>query len=137
MSTRCNIIIKNTYGDNEPGIQLYRHINGYPDGKCGVVAELERALEFAWELPRMEHDDFAAAIVRTWKKDGGNIYIDGNADLPKSLHVDIEYYYVIEADNVQGLWQVSVHRYIPDFYKGGAKSDEILWTGHIGDEYLK
>ena len=83
MSTRCNIIVK----DNYRAIQLYRHSDGYPDTKDGVIATLPEALEFAWNLPRMEVADFAAAIVRAWKEEnGGNIYIDGAANLPKSLH---------------------------------------------------
>ena len=123
MSTRSNIIVKDKHDDK--GVQLYRHSDGYPDGKHGVIANLPRALQFAWELPRMEADDFSAAIIRAWKDHGGNIYIDGTADLPESLHGDIEYYYIIEADNNVGKWKVTVFN---DDHK-------LLWDGHIGDTY--
>jgi hypothetical protein len=75
MSTRCNLIVEDSYDR----IQLYRHCGGYPDGAGGVLAALEQAIPFAWPLPRFEASDFAAAIVRAWKTEGGgNIYIDGS-----------------------------------------------------------
>ena len=123
MSTRCNIIVKDQYRE----IQLYRHSDGYPDSEHGVIATLPGALQFAWELPRMEVDDFAAAIIRAWKeKGGGNIYIDGTANLPKSLHGDIEYYYIIEPDEKN--WKVSVFEY-------GGSIHRNLWEGLIGDKF--
>jgi len=127
MSTRSNIIVKNNgYGDD---IQLYRHCDGYPDGKHGVINSLKLAADFAWKLPRMEADDFSAAIVRAWKDSGGNVYIDGSANIPSSLHGDIEFYYVIEPNDKAGKWKVSVFKYWNETKK------KLLWTGHIGDDY--
>src|SRR6266436_8888976 len=78
MSTRSNIIVEDQYGR----VQVYRHYDGYPEG---VIPELIKSLEFAWPLPRFEADDFAAAIVRAWKDEGGgNIRIDGN---PKAFEL--------------------------------------------------
>jgi hypothetical protein len=75
MSTRCNLIVEDSYDR----IQLYRHWDGYPDGEGGVLAALEQAIPYAWPFPRFEASDFAAAIVRAWKTEGGgNIYIDGS-----------------------------------------------------------
>ena len=36
MSTRCNIHFKNSYTD----VNIYRHSDGYPDGKSGVISDL-------------------------------------------------------------------------------------------------
>ena len=127
MSTRSNIIVK----DERNKIQLYRHCDGYPEG---VIPDLKEALPFAWELPRMEADDMAAAIVRAWKQDGGNVYIDGVADLPESLHGDIDYYYVIEPDKEAGRWSVECHAY-SEGYEKTPTADEVVWRGYIGDDY--
>ncbi len=92
MSTRSNIIIKDNYNT----IQLYRHCDGYPEG---IIPDLALALEFAWELPRFDATDFAAAVVRAWKdKGGGNIYIDGSPKAFEMIHGDSEYVYVIKFD---------------------------------------
>lgn len=92
MSTRSNIIVEDQYGR----VQVYRHYDGYPEG---VIPELIKALEFAWPLPRFEADDFAAAIVRAWKDEGGgNIRIDGNPKAFELVHGDTEYVYVIKFD---------------------------------------
>ena len=119
MSTRCNVIVEDNYNT----IQLYRHSDGYPDGPYGVISDLPKALKYAWALPRMEADDFAAAIIRAWKEGGGNIYIDGRADI--TLHGDIEYYYVITPNEEKENWQVKVFSY----------KDELLWEGMLGEEY--
>lgn len=120
MSTRSNLIIK----DDRNSIQLYRHSDGYPESEHGVIATLEQALEFCWPLPRMEADDFAAAIVRAWKKNGGNIYIDGDYKGRESLHSDIEYYYVIEPDSEAGMWKVNAFKCW--------ENDKLVYAGHIG-----
>lgn len=92
MATRCNIIVK----DKESKIQLYRHWDGYPEA---VVPELEQALQFAWPLPRFDARDFSAAIVRAWKQEGGNIYIDGKYTgydgLPAILNICTLYIWTI------------------------------------------
>jgi len=69
----------------------------------------------------MEASNFAAAIVRAWKSGSGNIYIDGTANLPKSLHGDIDYYYIISPDRTN--WKIEVF----DRHK--------IWKEHIGDNY--
>jgi len=93
MATRSNLIIEDGYHR----IQLYRHCDGYPDGTGGVLASLEDVLPYAWPFPRFEADDFAAAIVRAWKDEGGgNIYIDGSPKAWEMIHGDTEWVYVIK-----------------------------------------
>ena len=93
MSTRSNLIIEDGY----TRIQLYRHWDGYPDGKGGVLTTLGLAIPYAWPFPRFEASDFAAAIVRAWKpKGGGNIYVDGSPKAWELIHGDVEWVYVIK-----------------------------------------
>ena len=93
MGTRSNIIV----ADDHSRIQLYRHWDGYPDGEGGVLADLALALPYAWPLPRFEADDFAAALIRAWKGEGGgNIYIDGSPKGWERIHDDVEWVYVIQ-----------------------------------------
>jgi hypothetical protein len=90
MATRANLIVKDKYNT----IQIYRHYDGYPKA---VIPELSEALKFAWKLPRFEADDFAAAIVRAWKNEGGgHIRIDGNPKAFEMTHGDIEWLYIIK-----------------------------------------
>jgi hypothetical protein len=92
MATRSNIIVQDEY----KRVQVYRHWDGYP---TGVIPDLADALQYAWELPRFEADDFAAAIVRAWKQEGGgNIYIDGSPKGFELVHGDTEYVYVVKFD---------------------------------------
>jgi len=93
MSTRSNLVIE----DSNERIQLYRHCDGYPDNRGGVLATLERAIPYAWPFPRFEASDFAAAIVRAWKNEGGgNIYIDGSPKAWELIHSDTEWVYIIK-----------------------------------------
>lgn len=134
MSTRSNIIVVDEWN----AIQLYRHSDGYPDG---VIPDLKRALPIAWELPRMEADDFSAAIVAAWKDNGGgNIYIDGSADPnnlvnPTLLHGDIEYLYIIKPDKEAGKWAVECHEIHIPYNDKEKLEDKIIFTGHIGDDF--
>jgi hypothetical protein len=99
MSTRSNLIIE----DGHDRVQLYRHGDGYPDGEAGVLATLELAIPYAWPLPRFEAHDFAAAIIRAWKTEGGgNIYIDGSPKGWELIHGDTEWVYVIKPKKQAG-----------------------------------
>lgn len=84
MSTRCVV----TVIDGMNTFHIYRHNDGYPDTESGVLATIPLAFEFAWSLPRFEASDFAAALIRAWKKTGGgDIYCieDFNSDLHDGL----------------------------------------------------
>ena len=86
MSTRCTIQIF----DPDDMYYIYRHCDGYPHGRHGVPATLAEALPYAWPFPRFEASDFAAAIIRAWKKEGGgNVYFTQGHD----CHADTEYQY--------------------------------------------
>jgi hypothetical protein len=89
MSTRSNIIVDDGYRR----IQLYRHYDGFPDD---LLPDLEQALLYAWPWPRFEAADFAAAIVRAWKGEGGgNITVDGSPKDWELIHADVEWVYLI------------------------------------------
>lgn len=49
---------------NEPRLNVYVHADGYPSG---AAADLNKALPYAWPLPRFENDEFAAAFVAATK----------------------------------------------------------------------
>jgi hypothetical protein len=130
MSTKCNIIIR----DNRLAIQLYRHSDGYPGGKYGVVNDLRKVARFAWPLPRFEADDYAAAIVRAMKKPGGgSVYIDGEAGGGMSnIHGDCQYVYLIESPDIADIRpQLRVYSVCDE------DSLTLLWRGRVGNKYPK
>ena len=130
MSTRCNIVVK----DEMNSIQLYRHSDGYPNSEHGVVEGLKKVGQYAWDLPRFEASDFAAAIIRAMKQHGGNIYIDGTANGTKTLHGDIQYLYTIEMDEKTGAPSLKVESASCN-WKSQKWTFETLFDGHIGDEF--
>jgi len=79
---------------------VYKHFDGYP---AGAVSALENALPYAWELPRYEADEFAAAFVAGNKpNNGGNIRLMApqTRDMPaaeaaRAFAMDIEFRYEI------------------------------------------
>jgi hypothetical protein len=92
METRCNVIVEDQYNR----IQLYRHHDGYPEN---FIPDFTQAFHYSWQLPRFEVDEFAAAIVRAWKDEGGgNIRIDGNPKGFELIHGDVEWVCVIRLD---------------------------------------
>jgi hypothetical protein len=58
MSTRGMFTFRSADGSEE--YHVYRHSDNYP---TGAAEALVAALEFAWQLPRYEADEFAAAFV--------------------------------------------------------------------------
>lgn len=56
MSTRAIY----TFKDGNEEYHVYKHSDGYPTGAAEAI---NNALDFAWELPRFEADEFAAAFV--------------------------------------------------------------------------
>ena len=79
-----------TFKDRHDSYSVYQHYDGYP---TTVLPSLKDAKEYAWDLPRFEASDFAAAFIAANKqKGGGNIYF---TDSYKS-HSDLEYRYEIE-----------------------------------------
>jgi len=147
MSTRCQIIVKK--GDFGQDVLIYRHSDGYPEGKSGVVSDLKKALKFSWQLPRMESDDFAAGIVAGWHTlkrsqstwgdkthwhQGGNLRLEGGYKGPASRHGDIEWLYIVSPDKEAGRWALKVYdvHFGQDFDPALAA---VAWEGHIGDTF--
>lgn len=93
MSTRSTITVRDRKDGNE-AYHIYRHSDGYPDTQHGVIATLPEAFKFAWQLPRYEADDFAAAIVSAWKDGAGNIRFSQGRD----AHGDTEFHYEVYQD---------------------------------------
>ena len=73
MSTRASI----TFKDEHEEVTLYQHCDGYPSG---VLENLRKAKDFAWELPRFEACEFAAAYIAANKTGPGDIYISSECD---------------------------------------------------------
>ena len=70
---------------------------------------IENAKEFAWELPRFEADEFAAAFVAANKnKAGGEVRLVNARfkDREEMLEANdwCDYYYVISKHTSQDLW---------------------------------
>lgn len=96
MATRCTIKVL----DDRSAFYIYRHFDGQHYGFYGVPGEIMSALPFAWPLPRFEAGDFAAALVRAWKLDGGG---DINLTTGHDAHPDTEYQYDLSCRN-GALW---------------------------------
>ena len=88
-----------TFKDSDQSIHVYKHWDGYPECALKFIA---KALPYAWELPRFEPDEFAAAFVAGNKKnrDGDVRLLDCGSNVPD---VGQEYHYIV---TVQGgrLW---------------------------------
>lgn len=86
MSTRACI----SFLEENPRVRYsaYIHSDGYPKG---VEPRIRAALQRAWELPRYEADDFAAAFIAANKLIGGGIRISRG----HSTHGDLEYRYEV------------------------------------------
>lgn len=110
MGTRAIYIFED---DNEE-VAAYKHYDGYPQGAADFI---EEAKAYAWELPRFEADEFAAAFVAANKdRKGGGVRLIHNYYKDRDELVDdhgwCDYYYVISKHNSRDLWvQVFESRY--------------------------
>lgn len=59
-----------------------------------MIEDFSAALSFAWELPRFEASEFAAAVIRAMKNCAGSIYLTTDAN----RHGDREFHYEIDED---------------------------------------
>ena len=99
MSTRSTISVF----DNRDQFAIYRHHDGYPSGEHGVIHDLKKATDLAWDPPRFEAADFAAAVVAAMKHHGGSVYLTRDAE----FHGDRDFHYGVSfADKAV---QVCVH----------------------------
>jgi hypothetical protein len=94
MSTRAVY----TFKDEDSSYSVYKHYDGYPEGEgggTGAFGFIKAAKEFAWELPRFDASEFAAAFIAANKnKAGGDVYM---TEGPQS-HSDLSYAYQITRD---------------------------------------
>ena len=102
MGTRAIYIFE----DEHEEVHVYKHYDNYP---LGAVDFIENAKEFAWELPRFEADEFAAAFVAANKnKAGGEVRLVNARfkDREEMLEANdwCDYYYVISEHTSQDLW---------------------------------
>lgn len=126
MGTRAIYIFE----DEHEEVHVYKHYDNYPQG---AVDFIENAKEFAWELPRFEADEFAAAFVAANKNRIGGICKGGGVRLVNARFKDREemleanhwcdYYYVISyQSHHKDLWvEIWDSRYDMD-------SDDTAWV---------
>ena len=85
MSTRAVY----TFIDEDSKFSVYKHYDGYPEGAHGFIKE---AKKFAWDLPRFDASEFAAAFIKANKNEaGGDVYLTHGPD----RHGDLSYKYEI------------------------------------------
>ncbi len=94
MGTHAVFVVKgHEHAAEDDNHFVFRHWDGYPSV---IMPDLLKVLPFAWPLPRFEPDDFAAAIIRAWKEEGG-----GNIRTAKDEYVVSNFFYVIYPKNDQ------------------------------------
>ena len=83
------------FTDETQCLTVYKHSDNYPDGQHGGVAAIAKTLPIAWELPRFEADEFAAAFIAANKGGSGNVRLLNTPDRTTLEHMpfDIEYLY--------------------------------------------
>lgn len=84
MSTRAVY----TFIDNNERLHVYKHQDGYPRGAAQFI---EKAKNFALELPIFEADDFAHAFIAANKLRGVYISVTTHFD----HHSDLSYRYEV------------------------------------------
>lgn len=98
---------------------VYKHWDGYPDGAAEF---LTKAIPFAWELPRYEPCDFAAAFVAANKQKGGDVYMTTGS----GAHGDLDYYYEIFPSTKND--QLCIYAYSVD-----NNGHSIIFEGRVKD----
>lgn len=91
MSTRALL----TFRDEHDTCWLFRHHDGYPESKDGVLHDLQLLVnsDLVWPLPRFEADEFVTGFVARFKLRAGNYRFSKGPQ----AHGDIEFWYDISA----------------------------------------
>ena len=122
MSTRACYTFKDKHG----AFSVYYHYDGYP---ANALQMINKAKESAWQFPRFEADEFAAAFCYVAKdgKAGGarltqgplqhgdlsyryDIYFQHNDLMVKIWQVDFKNEILIDHSNINELWSKYVAR---------------------------
>lgn len=104
MSTR-SVISFHDKDEQKTTFHVYKHCDGYPEG---IWDALNLAKPFAWEWPRYEAMEFAAAFVRGNKSErGGNIYFSQGPN----KHWDLAYSYAISPGPVELMVACYAHKW--------------------------
>jgi hypothetical protein len=93
MSTHALFVFR----DQQGVYGVWKHCDGYPSG--GLEA-IRSAVPFAWELPRFEADEFAAAFVVANRSSKGEVRL---VDLMTGNRLDHQYRYDV-LFRCGGLW---------------------------------
>ena len=114
MSTRATYIFE----DATDHYAVYKHHDGYP---TGAAEHINKALKHAWQLPRFEPDEFAAAFVAANKGDGGGVRLMNGYTL-MDCSGDIEYLYRIRNVSSNGMnAKITVTCYSTSFWKADSE----------------
>jgi hypothetical protein len=84
MSTRAIYTFKG-FGEQ---YHVFKHHDGYPKGAADAI---KKALPYAWEMPRYEPDEFAAAFIAGNKPFGGGVRVAKS----RTQYSDVEFGYTI------------------------------------------
>jgi len=118
MSTRAIYTFKG-FGESH---HVFKHYDGYP---TGAAQWIEKALTLAWELPRYEPDEFAAAFVAANKQAPGGIRLAKS----QTAFTDVEFAYIVEPDkSVPNLLKVTAHSVD---YWGPKPRRTKIWSGPL------
>lgn len=122
MSTRGMYVFKDKYEKHN----VYKHYDNYPEGAAQWLAN---ALSKAWELPRYEPDEFAAAFIAANKEKAGDVRLLKSGKWDRAVPGDVEYVYEIEMDkgNVLCVTSYSTQYNI----KTDSMYREKLWSGPL------
>ena len=87
-----------TFIDNDSKFSVYKHYDGYPEGLgagSGAHGFIREAKKFAWDFPRFDASEFAAAFIAANKGEaGGDVYLTEGPQ----RHGDLSYKYEISKD---------------------------------------
>lgn len=106
-----------TFTDERGSYHIYKHWDGYPENMVPLIFGAQTA---AWELPRFEADEYAAAFVSTTKVKEGDVRIQ----LGRTDAADVEFGYTVTCQKGK------LHLVITtcDFWDDGTE-ERVLFSG--------
>ena len=132
MSTRAMYTFTDAGGD----VHVYNHHDGYPyckfpQGEGGGLVWINSAIKYAWELPRFEADDFAAAFVSANKqpRQGGVRLV--NKMHPWEFAGDCEYWYKVKI--AVPAFDVWVDVYSVDWWQSDNLQGKKIMSGALSE----